>query len=214
MWCPNDKRGCITDTIGQISPHTTAGSLLIKLVKETPLQTIVDIGTWNGLGSTRCFLMGLENNSTTKFISLETNREKNELAKRNLASLLRPNADICWGSILKASDLVDLETVFPEFKDSSEFQRWHGIDVANLEAAPYVLDKLPAELDFVLFDGGEFTTYYEFQVLFKRCTRYIALDDVHVPKCKKIRTMLQEDAGWKEVQYITERNGFSLFEKQ
>lgn len=212
MWCPNDKRGCVTNTVGQISPNTTVGKLLIDLVSSTPLQTIVDIGTWNGLGSTRCFLMGLQ--ESTRLISLETNREKNELAKRNLASLMKPHADICWGSILKPSDLVDLETVFPEFKDSGEFQRWHSIDVANLEAAPYVLDKVPATLDFVLFDGGEFTTYYEFQVLFPRCTRYIALDDVHTPKCKRIRTLLQESVDWKEIKYIPERNGFSLFEKQ
>lgn len=212
MWCPNDKRGCVTDTVGQISPSTTAGKLLIDLVSSTPLQTIVDIGTWNGLGSTRCFLLGLQ--ESTRLISLETNREKNELAKHNLASLMKPNADICWGSILKVSDLVGLATVFPDFKDSAELQRWHSIDVANLEDAPYVLDKLPATLEFVLFDGGEFTTYYEFQVLFPRCTRYIALDDVHVSKCKRIRTLLQESVDWKEVAYIPERHGFSLFEKQ
>lgn len=212
MWCPNDKRGCLTDTVGQISPSTTVGKLLMDLVSSTPLQTIVDIGTWNGLGSTRCFLLGLQ--ESTRLISLETNREKNELAKYNLASLMKPNADICWGSILKARDLVGLDIVFPDFKESGEFQRWHDIDVANLEAAPYVLDKVPAILDFVLFDGGEFTTYYEFQVLFPRCTRYIALDDVHTPKCKRIRTLLQENFDWKEVAYIPERNGFSLFEKQ
>ena len=212
MWCPNDKQGCVTDTVGQISPNTTVGKLLIDLVSSTPLQTIVDIGTWNGLGSTRCFLLGLQ--ESTRLISLETNREKNELAQRNLASLMKPNADICWGSILKARDLVGLATVFPDFKESEELQRWHSIDVANLEAAPYVLDKVPAILDFVLFDGGEFTTYYEFQVLFPRCTRYIALDDVHTPKCKRIRTLLQENFDWKEVAYIPERNGFSLFEKQ
>ena len=217
MWCPNDKRGCVADTLGQIGPHTNMGQLFIQFVKDVPLRNIVDIGTWNGLGSTRCFLMGLkENTSATKpeIISLETNRDKNELAKHNLSELLTDVSGISllWGSILKAEELDNILTVFPEVAEG-EYKRWHAIDMENIVAAPYLMDKMPEEIDFVLFDGGEFTTYYEFQKLFSRCVKFIALDDVHTPKCMKIRNILQAHPDWKELIYNNERHGFSLFLK-
>jgi hypothetical protein len=125
--------------------------------------------------------------------------------------LKSPNAHLYWGTIIDKSDVKDTETVFPELAQNSEFKRWHAIDVTNIEQAPYIFKYMPEEIDFVLFDGGEFTTYYEFLKLFPRCKKYIALDDVDCSKCKKIREILKALPDWKEVAYIPERNGFSLF---
>jgi len=216
MWCPNDKRDFASSQIhqvGQINPNGEVGKTLINLVKFNNFKTIVDIGTWNGLGSTKCFLLALQGNTTTQFISIESNKEKNLLALKNLEDLITNNTSILNGSILTESDISDEElySVFPEFKTDSEFQRWHSIDMNNIKAAPYILDKIPREIDFVLFDGGEFTTFFEFQILFPRCTNFIAMDDVNVSKCRKMREMLLANPEWKEVCYIPERNGFSIF---
>ena len=86
--------------------------------------------------------------------------------------------------------------------------------MVNIENSPYLYNSIPNELDFVLFDGGEFTTYYEFEKLFPRCTKFIALDDVNVSKCIKIRAYLNNHPEWSELNYINERNGFSLFIKK
>ena len=68
MWCPNDKSNFIQHTsLGQINENTEVGKLLINITKTEKLNTILDIGTWNGLGSTKCFLLGLNQNNTTKF---------------------------------------------------------------------------------------------------------------------------------------------------
>jgi hypothetical protein len=212
MWCENDKRDFLS-TSGQITPERPVGQLLIKTIKEETLRNIVDIGTWNGLGSTQCFLIGLEENTSTEFISIESNMEKNLLAKKNLAHYLEktPNAQLYWGTIIDKNDIVDAEIVFPELAQNSEFKRWHAIDIVNIKQAPYIFRYIPEEIDFVLFDGGEFTTYYEFLKLFPRCKKYIALDDVNCSKCKKIREFLIANPDWNEVAYIPERNGFSLF---
>ena len=85
--------------------------------------------------------------------------------------------------------------------------------MSNVALSPFVLDKIPAELDLVLFDGGEFTTWFEFELLLPRCTKYILLDDCDVAKCKAIRERLQRDSKWVEIAYIPERNGFSAFRK-
>jgi len=205
MWCPNDKKEFFR-VLGQIIPEGSVGKLLIKTIQE-PLKNIVEIGTWNGLGSTKCFLLGLQD--STSFYTLETNREKVEIAKQNLSSLIRPNVTFLWGSILSPEDIVNPESVFPELVNP-EFKRWHSLDMENIYSSPNVLSQLPEEIDFLLLDGGEFTTWYEFQILFPRCKKWIALDDVLVSKCKKIREYLRGHALWSET-YIQERNGFSLF---
>jgi len=215
MWCHNDKQNFETSSQGQINENTEVGQFIIDFVKKAKLSNIIDIGTWNGLGSTKCFLLALQKNHTTKFISIESNNDKVSIARQNLKELLNYNANakICWGSILKTEEVSKLDLVFPSYSQNSEFQRWHGIDMANIEHSPYILDELPSEIDFVLFDGGEFTTHFEFVKIFSRCKKFIALDDVNVDKCITIRRFLKHHPEWKEIKYINERNGFSLFEK-
>jgi hypothetical protein len=216
MWCYNDKRdfqAFNSHGAGQISPEGAVGHMLIDLVKSNAFNTIVDIGTWNGLGSTKCFLLGLRGNKTTKFISIESNKEKHVIAFNNLASLLTENSALLHGSILTDADVTEsaVLSVFPEFNSNSEFRRWHSIDVENIRQSPFLLNDIPDTIDLILFDGGEFTTFFEFQRLFSRCKNFIALDDVNGSKCQKIRNFLSMHPDWTEVSYINERNGFSLF---
>jgi len=208
MWCPNDKADYESNTTGQITPDGNVGKTIIDYIKD--VKTIVEIGTWNGLGSTRCFLMGLQ--PGTSFFTLETHLEKHVIAQQNLINYMKPNVTFLWGSILKAEDVTDEKSIFPELANP-EFARWHSVDMENLKMSPNVLSQIPEQIDFLLLDGGEFTTWYEFKILLPRCTRYIALDDVNASKCKKIRDYLKNHAFWSEVEYIPERNGFSLFKR-
>lgn len=209
-WCPTDKKDFLTNTIGQITPTGAVGKIIINCLKTNTLQNVVEIGTWNGLGSTKCILLGLQANSN--FISIESHSEKQQHAIQNLKDILTPTVKLVWGSILKDTDIVNVVSIFPEMLRNPEFQRWHSIDIENIKKSPYILSELPTKIDFILFDGGEFTTYYEFQILFPRCTKFIALDDVNVSKCKHIRNILKANSNWKEIEYIQERNGFSLFQ--
>jgi hypothetical protein len=147
---------------------------------------------------------------------LECNREKNAFAIENTQSLINAGErrEIVWGSILEGSDMDNMINVFPEIAENDEYLRWNSIDVENIKRAPYVYGLIPEKLDFVLFDGGEFTTYFEFFKLFNRCTNYIALDDVKVAKCRKIHEYLTESPEWEEVCYIEHPNGFSIFKKK
>jgi hypothetical protein len=209
MWCPNDKVDYESNTTGQITPTGKVGQTLIRYIND--VKTVVEIGTWNGLGSTRCFLMGLQ--TGTSLFTLETHKEKHEIAQKNLVQYMKPDVTFLWGSILRPEDVTDEQTIFPELKTNRDFARWHSVDMENLKMSPNVLSQIPETIDFLLLDGGEFTTWYEFKILLPRCTRYIALDDVNVSKCKKIREFLKAHAFWAEVEYIPERNGFSLFKR-
>lgn len=214
-WCPNDKQGFMSVGVGQISPNDPCGQTLMRHVRANTLANIVDIGTWNGLGSTLCFLLALQGNVTTKLTTLEINQEKHEIAKTNLRNYINGvDVNFAWGSVISSSEIVDIETIFPEFATSTEYQRWHSVDVANIDASPNLLSVIPERIDFVLFDGGEFTTYYEFVKLLPRCDKFIALDDINVSKCRLIRQMLLEHPDWVEIEHIQHRNGFSLFQKK
>jgi len=216
IWCPNDLESFNNSTNhGQIDYRGVVGQTIINYVKNNKLNNILEIGTWNGLGSTKCFLLALENNLETNFISIESNNDKLLIAINNLESLLlkHNNIKLLHGTIIKKDEIIDINNIFPEFESNSEFKRWHEIDIQNIDNSPYIYDDILNEIDFLLLDGGEFTTYYEFIKLFPKCTKFIALDDVNVPKCKKIREILLNNNNWKEIEYIKERNHFSLFKK-
>ena len=215
-WWQSDKQYCVVGGAGQITPGTRAGQLIIQTLHANRLATVVDIGTWNGLGSTACCLIGLQGRSDVQFLSFESNREKNQIALVNCAPLLPavPRAELIWGSLIRPEEIeaVSLVELFPDLA-KPECVEWHTVDMENMRQAPYVLDRLPPTLDFVLFDGGEFTTYFEFRRIRDRCTRFIALDDVHSAKCARIRAELQADPEWIESVYLEDRNGFSLFKR-
>jgi len=215
IWCHNDLKSITTSPTGQINEKTAVGRFLIDFIKIQDISNILDIGTWNGLGSTKCFLTALKDKTYNSFISIECNKDKHLIAIRNLSSLIKENDKLLWGSIVKADEInIDrVYEIFPAFKDNTEFQRWHSIDIKNIEISPYIFDELPEKIDVVLFDGGEFTTYFEFEKIFSMCNRFIFLDDCNVDKCMRIRNYLKSLENWKEFVYIPERNGFCGFIK-
>jgi hypothetical protein len=220
MWCQNDYKSFLSSSnarLGQINYQTPVGQRLIQLVQTNRLENIIDIGTWNGLGSTLCFAGALRDNPNIHLISIESNQDKNETAKANLRPHItdKMRVDLLWGHIIREEDIGNrLYEIFPNIANDAELQRWHKIDMENCKQSPYILDKIPEQIDLVLFDGGEFTTYFEFEKLFPRCRKFIALDDVDADKCRIIRTILQKKLEWREICYIPERNGFAIFEKQ
>ena len=215
-WWQSDKQYCVVGGAGQITPGTGAGQLIIRTLWTNPIATVIDIGTWNGLGNTACCLIGLQGKVDVRFLSFESNREKNQIALVNCAPLMAavPGAELIWGSLIRPEELeaVSIIELFPDLA-KPECVEWHTVDIANMRQAPYVLDRLPPSLDFVLFDGGEFTTYFEFQRIRERCKMFIALDDVHSAKCARIRAELLADPLWTETAYLGDRNGFSLFKR-
>ena len=203
---------------GEINPHRQVGQFLTNFVRDHSFSNIVEIGTSNGLGSTLCILLGLQDNSTTKFTTLEVRKDQHELAISNLTKVgvLSSNTNLVWGSILQPAELdeLDLKMVFPEIMSAKlDYSKWHAGDMKAMDEAPFVLSQFPDEIDFCVFDGGEFTTYYEFKKLFPRIKKYIALDDVNMHKCLKIREFLKWNPEWQETVYISERNGFALYER-
>lgn len=216
-WSPTEQNDFNAAVRGQITIHDDAGRNILQLLQresEKEIHTIVEIGTWNGLGSTSCILFGILGKKV-KFWSLECNREKHLAALENLSEHLEENIHLLWGSIVDISGITCEKYLshFPNLESSSVLKKWFDIDVENCKECPNCLSELPEKIDFLLLDGGEFTTLYEFQRLFDRCSRYIALDDTMVDKCREVHRILSENSEWSEIVSVKARNGFSIFKK-
>ena len=84
MWNIEDKQGFEEETKnqrGQINIDQDFGKIIYELSSNSLNKTFVDIGTWNGLGSTRCFIEGMKLNNDSTLYTIENNLEKYDSAK-------------------------------------------------------------------------------------------------------------------------------------
>jgi len=187
VWDANDKNGytsCLLKGVGQITLNSEFGQLIYKITQDNNLKTFLEIGTWNGLGSTKCFIEGFKNRKTDfSFYSLECNSEKSKIAHNMYKNI--ENVHIL-NEVIYHNDPDNFFDIFPECKKDSSYKIWHNIDMQNMKNCKLFLDRnnLPQIFDVLLLDGGEFTTYYEFQALKDRC-KLLLLDDINTAKCKK-----------------------------
>jgi hypothetical protein len=181
MWCPNDKQGFLSSqTQGQINEDNALSTWIRDMCRDENNKVFLEIGTWNGLGSTRVFVDALEGRTDTTFYSLECNSEKSAHARKFYEGVA--NVHIL-NEILVELTPEQVYEVFPEAKDDPEFNRWNTVDIENMKEC--AVFSSADRFDVVLLDGGEFTTWHEFQHIKDKC-RYLLLDDTNANKCKKI----------------------------
>lgn len=213
MWEQNDKKGFENSKLtfsGQINGGRFS-EIIKDFAKNEDNKTFLEIGTWNGLGSTKQFLeelvLRLDN---YVFYSLECNSDKSTYAKNLYESL---NKVHILNEVLYNDEPSDFFEVFPQCASNSTFKEWHRVDIENMKKCDLFLERndLPQIFDVVLLDGGEFTTYFEYRLLKDRC-KYLLLDDINVAKCTKIvEEIKSEPDKWEIIEENkSERNGFLI----
>lgn len=195
---------------GQINYETNSlGKAIVTLTSLPDVKTIVEIGTWNGLGTTRCVLQGLydSNKKDYSFTSVECNPAMYSQAIANLSGIVDSNINLIYGRIIEEEML----NWFDKAELTHEQLSWLQQDLDWIRAAPNILDKIPAVIDFLILDGGEFSTYPEWCIL-KNRVKYVALDDTCMLKCAKIREeiltsneyeVLEDDLSGSRYGYMT-----------
>ena len=192
---------------GQMLEHSERGKILIEILKRIKPKNIVEIGTWKGLGSTKCIIDSIDN--TSNFISIESNYDFYDIAKNNLSTHL-DKVNLLYGTIVTDKEVNE----FVSNKNLTEEQKkWLSEDLENLSKCKNVLGILPSEIDFLLLDGGEFSTYPEWNVL-KGRTKMVALDDIRELKTKQIYEELNNDNNYELVIETSDGNGFCVFIKK
>lgn len=194
-------------TQGQMLEHSERGKILIKIIKGLKPKNVVEIGTWKGLGSTKCIIDSIDNESN--FISIESNYNFYNVAKNNLTNYL-DKVNLLYGTIVTDKEVNE----FVSDKNLTEEQKkWLSEDLENLSRCENIIESIPSEIDFLLLDGGEFSTYSEWQIL-KGRTKMVALDDIRELKTKQIYKELITDDSYELVIETPDGNGFCVFIKK
>jgi hypothetical protein len=192
---------------GQIQLESEFGKTIREYILHYTPKNIVEIGTWKGLGSTFNVIKALqESNYTSNFISLETNPEFYKIAKSNLKDYLQ-YVTLILGRIIEPKEIEDF--VIKHQLDQQHLD-WLEEDKYNYTMCPNVLSQIPDKIDLLILDGGEFSTYGEWQVL-KDQSKIIMLDDTKMLKCKQIVEESIIDPNYHLLTKSDERNGFHVF---
>lgn len=189
--------------IGQINLDSNAGKAIEKISNLEKIKSIVEIGTWNGLGSTSCVISGIKNKKYCNFISLESDEN---FYKQALSNNLNNNVQIIYGSIV-GEDCLDVDQL------TGDEPIWLNEDIKNYSKCPNVLSSIPNKIDFLILDGGEFSTRGEFLALKDR-SDIIFLDDTRIRKNNKNYNELINDNSFIVIEdHFNDRNGWAIFSR-
>ena len=190
---------------GQVSPSQEIYEWIKACASDSSVEAIVEIGTYTGLGTSRAILDGMKVNPSAHALGLEVDPKLAKIARKNVSS--NKNFKVLHGSLISSDQL--------DGKDLSDVEeKWFSNDLAKLETAPKIsMSQLPARIDLLVSDGGEFGGFAELSTLLPRCSRFIVLDDVAVRKNARAFLHLESLSDWRLVANSTERNGTALFEK-
>jgi hypothetical protein len=208
-WDNNDLNGytsACNQSIGQITLNSRIGQFLYNYALNDEYINFLEIGTWNGLGSTKCFIEAfLKRTTSYKFYSLECNKDKSDYAKKLYKNM---NNVYILNEVLLNNIPDDINNIFPELLINKHFNYWNSIDFENMKDKPLFLNRtdIPIFFDVILLDGGEFTTWYEY-LLIKDICKILILDDANSNKCKKIVEDIKQSNLWNIIFENDERNG-------
>jgi len=203
--------------------------LIRKLAAESHINTILEIGSSAGGGSTEAFVSGLRDNPYHPHLfCMEISRPRFAELQQRYAS--EPSVHCYNVSSVPVSQ-------FPSEKEVELFYRWvpsvlnhfplervigwlrQDIDyVGSSEGSQDGIQKIKREqniatFDMVLIDGSEFTGMAELEEVYG--AEYILLDDINSFKNRSNYRRLQEDPAYSLLQENwTIRNGYAVFRRK
>jgi hypothetical protein len=195
---------------GQILPNTHFCENIHLVISKYKPKNILEIGTWRGLGSTKCIIDAIiANYLDCNFISLESNDQFYAEAKHNLKNYLN-YVNLLYGRIIEPTDIL----AYIQNKKILANNQWLLSDLNDIDKNNNVANMLPDKIDFCLFDGGEYSTYPEW-ILLKDKIHIIALDDTKTDKCNIIRQEIRQNINNYNILIDSdERNGFMIIENR
>lgn len=206
---------------GQINLDSNLGKEINKISSLIENKIFLEIGTWNGQGSTYCVMDSLlKREDQVKFYSLECNANKHIEAVSLWKKILENNSKkdilkLLHGRIIEIDQIYKREQLKDLQGFINDWYKWHDDDIKSFEFSENVLFEIPDLIDVVILDGGEFSTLAEFNVLKDRIQKYIILDDCNVLKCNKIYHDLKNDQEWEIFKEdLKDRNGYAIFKKK
>lgn len=205
---------------GQITRGSPFGEALYSLAATGPTKWI-EIGTWNGLGSTQCILDGFAARSkhgaapAPQLLSLETDPCLYNAAETNLASHpARDTVDFRQGKLMPYSLVAAAGFPTPEYLGKEEQASPHYFMHYEREKALYESTSpvLPPFLpEVAVLDGGEYSGYLDWLHLEKSELQYLCLDDINATKNRRVVSELGPE--WTRVSSGNDRMGWAMYKR-
>ena len=143
-----------------------SGKKIYQLSRIKDLKTFVEIGTWNGQGSTKCFMDALLFRHDDSYLcSVESNKDFHEMAKKYWRPVLftprgKGKVRFIYGRLIEISELLPCDEISGENgADLANCQRWRDEDIFDYGESPNVIGTLPNRMDVLLLDGGSFMIF-------------------------------------------------------
>lgn len=194
---------------------------IIEVIRKYNFAKILEIGSWDGLGSTSVLIQALSPLSNKKLYCLEVN-------KNRYLDLVNNVKEYRWIKTFNRSS-VDYENFIPKNFNNDVWltkfnllqypknmvEEWylHDIELIKTENDCF-LNNINFDIDAVFIDGGEFCGYSEY-VIMKNKVKCFILDDTHKAyKNNRVMLELKKDKEWFCVfENEEERNGSAIFVK-
>jgi len=203
---------------GQLNMNSPLGeSIYMVASNENGPKDWLEIGTWNGLGSTACILNAFtkRNQLEVRLLSLELDPVMFGAAEKNLQN----HPALSCVTFIKNKLTSSLKTEFPSIDSFSEseklmehfrlhFDRERGLYQA---ATGYIPSFAP---EAVILDGGEYSGYFDWVHLDKSRLMWIFLDDINTYKNKRVLDELLVNPEWICMHISDSKNGYAVFSRK
>jgi hypothetical protein len=200
-------------TLGQINRGTTLGEIIYNICLQEDIKTIVEIGTWNGMGSTKCVYDAVSVKKDNYLVyTLECNEEFYKKCLENYKYLPKiKNFNFVLGTIVNPEEninpMYNFDDKFFNLYSREIQSSWRNEDVQNCKNVKNIIDIIPEKIDLLILDGGEFSSLSEFNKLKDRTT-YFILDDTNVIKNYEVAMIIRNDKKYNVLHDSDERNGY------
>ena len=206
----------------EITLNDEFGRAIAQTVLTYGFRSAIEIGSWDGSGSTAILAGTLGMQASPRLVAIESERMRFERLQERYR---RESWVECYhGSSISQRSLTPqcFADVWQSpynglrYREDAVAGWWQEV-VSYMAGVPAgYLEETPSErFDVALIDGSEFTGWDEFRLLRDRVSCFMLDDAFHAYKCKQARAELLSDPQWLLVwasSYV--RNGAAIFVKK
>jgi hypothetical protein len=186
----------------EITLNDEFGRAIVTAIQQCRVNTVIEIGSWDGTGSTAVVASALEPMPERRLVCVEPDLHRHAALQRNVAAMPWITT-ICRRSVSRAAMTPQtFEDVWNDphnhlpYPEALVRQWWNDTPGDRPGDVGYLETLTDERWDAALIDGGEFQGFDDFRLLKDR-VRVLILDDVfHAYKCSRAHWELGRDPKW------------------
>lgn len=203
----------------EITAQDEFGQAIARTIRAWDFGSVLEIGSFDGEGSTQVFLSALQDVPDRRLVCIEADPIRYAMLAERVAGL--PGVRCVYGSSISLASLTLEDFATDVWRSPHNYLRyprdivegWWRKSVLYLATVKHgFLETSQEEFDAALIDGDEFTGYDEYRLVKDR-VKCLMLDDAfHAFKCHRIHEELRHDPAWRCIwSSVFVRNGAAIW---